>query len=98
MEFSQLDKDLTITILLAYLVSAFLGWVIFYYTIKAAVKNGMKEAQNEKEISRPNIKPERVLFKPEIKPNSEQEKLRQLYDTGQITFEEYQKEWVNKGY
>ncbi|MDP4264470.1 MAG: hypothetical protein Q8941_18215 [Bacteroidota bacterium] len=87
MRFTLLQIDLTATMFVIYLVGALLGWSIFYYTIKAAVKNGIKEARYETEVSK-------AMGRPEKKPTAEQEKLQQLYDKGQITFDEYQTTWA----
>ena len=74
--------------LLIYLLVALISLVIFYFLIKAAVRNGMIEANAE-------IKNSSIAFKtkPENKPTTEQEKLKERYDKGEITFEEYQKQW-----
>jgi len=71
-----------------YLIAVVIGWMIFYYIVKTAVKNGIKEAHSDKETS---------TFiresKPEIQANSEQRKLQQRYDKGEIPFEVYKSEW-----
>lgn len=89
MKLTYLTIELTGEILLIYLIGAIITWAIFYYTIKAAVKNGILDSRQKNEMSAPNSKPE-------IKPNQEQEKLQILYDKGQITFEEFQNEWAKK--
>ena len=89
MNFNFLTIELTGLTLLIYFICAIISWAIFYYTIKAAVKNGITESRFKNEIST-------LSSKPEIKPNQEQEKLQSLYDRGQISFEEYQKEWTKK--
>ncbi len=78
----------TSIIYLLYIIGAIVSWIIFYYVVKAAVKNGIKEARNNNEVSTyiKNSKPERLA-------NPEQAKLQQRYDKGEITFEVYQSEW-----
>lgn len=78
----------TFILYLFYFIGVVIGWVIFYYVVKAAVKNGIKEARGDKEI------PTYIRdSKPEIPANSEQRKLQQRYDNGEIPFEVYQSEW-----
>jgi hypothetical protein len=78
----------TLMIYLLYLLAAIIGWIILYYVVKAAVKNGIKEVQVEKGGST-----KVTAFKPERTANPEQIKLQQRYDSGEITFEVYQSEW-----
>lgn len=78
----------TFIIYLFYFIAVAIGWVIFYYVVKAAVKNGIKEARADKEAST-YIRD----TKPEIQANPEQRKLQQRYDKGEIPFEVYQSEW-----
>ena len=78
----------TLIIYLLYLIAVIIGWVVFYYVVKAAVKNGIKEARADKEISA-YIRDS----KPEIQANPEQKKLQQRYDKGEIPFEVYQSDW-----
>ena len=61
--------------------------MIFYYVVKAAVRNGIKEANSEKGL--PSFRD----AKPEKSANPEQIKLQHRYDKGQITFEDYETEW-----
>jgi hypothetical protein len=58
--------------------------------VDAAVKNCIKEAAVEK-----NISTQTSISKPEKMPNAEQAKLQRQYDNGEITFEEYQSKWNN---
>jgi len=74
--------------LIIYLIGILFGWIILYYTIKAAVKNGIREANREK-ILRAPLKRTRS----EKLPNTEQIKLQQRYNNGEITFDAYQTEW-----
>lgn len=78
----------TSVIYLLYIIGAIVSWIIFYYVVKAAVKNGIKEARNDN--APPTYIQER---KPERLANPEQMKLQQRYDKGEITFEIYQSEW-----
>lgn len=77
----------TFTILL-YTIGAIISWFIFYYVVKAAVRNGIREARSDKEL--PAYVREN---KPEKPANAEQIKLQQRYDKGEITFDLYQSEW-----
>lgn len=77
----------TFTILL-YVIGVIIGWFIFYYVVKAAVRNGIKEAHADKEVPT-YIKDS----KPERPANAEQIKLQQRYDKGEITLDVYQSEW-----
>lgn len=80
-------------LLLAYAGAAIIGWLIFYYTIKAAVKWGTLDAlQDHQASSRPTVNT--VIEKP---VNENQIKLQEKYNSGQITFEEYQNEWGHLG-
>lgn len=77
----------TFTILL-YIVGVIISWVIFYYVIKAAVRNGIREARADKQI--PTFTKD---SKPEKMVNPQQMKLQERYDKGEISFEVYQSEW-----
>ena len=77
----------TLTFLL-YIIGGIIGWIIFYYVVKIAVKNGIIEARIKNENTS-NVKESR----PELPINSEQIKLQKQYDNGEITFETYQAEW-----
>lgn len=71
-----------------YIIGAIIGLMIFYYVVKTAVKDGIIEAR---------IKNESISYvkdsKYEPSMNSEQLKLQNQYNNGEITFEEYQAEW-----
>jgi len=76
------------TTYLLYIVGIIVSWIIFYYVVKSAVRNGIREANPDKTLP--------TFFrdsKPEKPANSEQIKLQKRYDKGEITFEIYQKEW-----
>jgi len=77
----------TLTIFL-YLLGALISWVIFYYVVKAAVKNGIREARSDKEVPTfiRNNTPERPA-------NAAQMRLQQQYDKGEITFDEFNSQW-----
>ena len=76
------------TIYIFYIIGIIISWIIFYYVVKAAVKNGIREAIPDKILP--------TYFrdsKPEKPANAEQIKLQQRYDKGEITFEIYHSEW-----
>lgn len=77
----------TLTIFL-YIVGAIVSWVIFYFVVKGAVRNGIKEARADNQG-------QTIIKKstPERPENQSQVKLQQQYDNGEITFEEFQTEW-----
>lgn len=79
-----MQTDLS-TLFLYWVVGVSVGWAIFYYTIKAAVKNGMIEARRFQPINN--------TTSPERPANAKQKELQEKYDKGEIKFEEYQKEW-----
>jgi Tfp pilus assembly pilus retraction ATPase PilT len=71
----------TLTIFL-YLIAALISWIIFYYVVKAAVRNGIREARSDKEVKTfiGNSTTEKSA-------NTAQTRLQQQYDKGEITFE-----------
>lgn len=71
-----------------YIGCSIISLVIFYHIIKAAVKNGIIESRGNKEATTYSNH-----SKPERPANTEQEKLQQRYDKGEITFEEYKAGW-----
>jgi len=71
-----------------WIVGVILGWVILYYVIKTAVKNGILEARNSSASQASHR-----TASPELPTNPEQVRLQQRYDRGEITFDEYQAEW-----
>lgn len=71
-----------------YFLGIIISVAILYYVVKAAVRNALKEANADKELS--------VFIKEnkqDLTTNLEQRKLQQRYDKGEITFEVYQTEW-----
>ena len=71
-----------------YISCVIIAWIIFYYVVKAAVRNGIKEAMVDKDVM-PLIKNQKI-----DKPaNAAQLKLQQRYNNGEITFETFQSEW-----
>lgn len=71
-----------------YIIGAIIGLMIFYYIIKTAVKDGIIEARIKNEYTS-YVKDSK--YEPAM--NSEQLKLQNQYNNGEITFEEYQAEW-----
>jgi hypothetical protein len=76
---------------LIYFIGAIISWVIFYYTIKEAVKNGILAAkqQPQSEFSKSQIE----FSKSQSEFSKSQIELQSKYEKGQITFDEFQKEW-----
>jgi hypothetical protein len=71
-----------------YIIGSIIGLMIFFYVVKTAVKHGIIEARiNNEYISYVKER------KPELPMNSEQLKLQNQYNNGEMTFEEYQAEW-----
>jgi len=71
-----------------YLISAILSLIIFYHIIKAAVKNGMIEAQARMKQTSASVN-----YRVEKKPTSAQERLQARYNKGEMTFEQFKTEW-----
>lgn len=67
------------TFLLIVLIATIIVWAAFYYTVKAAVKNGTIEAAQKPVES--------------YKLTREMQDLSIKYSKGEITFEEYSKEY-----
>ena len=74
--------------LVLYIAAAIIGWVIFYYVVKAAVKNAIIEARSDME--RPSLVKD---SEPEKIGTPEQMKLQERYAKGEISFEVYKTEW-----
>ncbi|MFZ6025111.1 MAG: hypothetical protein ACOYVG_11745 [Bacteroidota bacterium] len=77
---------------LIYIVGVVISWVIFYYVVKAAIRNGIKEAK----IDEGNIKLNTNNYKtstPTLQANKEQIKLQEKYERGEISLDVYQSEW-----
>lgn len=66
-----------------YLISGLLTCLLLFYIVKYAIKSGIKESNNSIKIEN--------LSSPTIK----QIGLKRKYENGEITFEEYKKEWNN---
>lgn len=82
--------EFTTELFLASLIVFGLTWAMLYFTIKAAVKNGMIEAH------RFNSLPEeiqRAMLNEDSSFTNEQEKLKKRYENGELTLEEYKTEW-----
>lgn len=77
----------TKTILL-YALAGVTNWVLLYYVIKAAVRNGIKEARAKNTAPLKNYKK-----MDEGPPNDAQANLQKQYESGKITFEEFQSQW-----
>jgi uncharacterized membrane protein len=71
-----------------YIIAGIISWIVFYYVVKAAVRNGIKEAHSDKELPKDIAERKDGRF-----ANSDQLKLQQRYEKGEITFEAYQTEW-----
>ncbi|HNP24737.1 MAG TPA: DUF6019 family protein [Panacibacter sp.] len=81
----------TLTIFLG-ITGALISWVILYYVVKAAVKNGIRETRSDKEVQ--------TLIRTgssERLANPAQLKLQQQYDKGEINFEEFKSQWNKVG-
>ena len=81
--------------LITYIVAAIIGWVIFYYIVKAAVKNGIREAHDDIKEVRDDKQYNYYskVEKPGIPATPEQVKLQERYEKGEISLEVYQSEW-----
>ncbi len=88
MKFTSLQIDFT-TVLLIYVAGAAIILAIIYYIIKAAVKNGIIDA-NEIINGKGKLYTKSVV---ESLPNSAQAELQKKYEKGELSFEEYKKEW-----
>lgn len=76
-----------ISTIILYLVIAAVSLVVFYNIVKAAVRNGIREARKDLGSPKP-------VTRVEEKPLTEKQKdLQQKYNRGEITFEEYKVEW-----
>lgn len=74
---------------LMWAIVAIVSLIIFYFIVKAAVKNGTVEAHQE--IKKLSIPP--VERKSNKAPNAAQMELQSRYDKGGIPFDDYLKEW-----
>jgi uncharacterized membrane protein len=75
--------DLPFVYVVLILLLIFLGWVLFYYVVKAAIKNAIIESRMDDSN----------------KPSEEFTILTEKYHKGELTFEEYQNKWkeLSKG-
>ncbi|HRO48077.1 hypothetical protein [Agriterribacter sp.] len=71
-----------------YLIGLLIGLLIFYNIVKAAVRNGIREAR--KDVESPIIPKGSI---PDTKPNERQLELQERYNRGEITFDEYRAGW-----
>ena len=69
-----------------YVIGAVFSWILFYYVVKLAVKNGIEEARQNKSSYSGHTNSDSL-------PTPAQIKLQQQYDNGEITFDVYQIEW-----
>jgi hypothetical protein len=83
-----MGKMATLIIYLLYFIGIIVSLIIFYYVVKAAVKNGIKEARIDQNPPIYIKQQDSERF-----ANPEQTKLQQRYDKGEITFDVYQSEW-----
>ncbi|MES2373843.1 MAG: hypothetical protein V4557_14785 [Bacteroidota bacterium] len=75
--------------ILFWVIGGILGWVLLYYVIKSAVVNGIRESGLLESEQKRHV--EQQIF--ESSPNSAQMLLKQKYEKGEISLEEYQSEW-----
>ena len=69
------------------LIGIAISWIIFYRVVKAAVRNGIREAKFNQQHSLQN--PSKV----DSPANAEQAALNMRYEKGEISFAEFQSEW-----
>lgn len=69
------------------LIGITIWFIIIYYVIKLAVKNGIIEAKRE------SAKQSGKGSNSDLSNDARYTKLRQQYESGKITFEQYQSEW-----
>ncbi len=72
------------------IIAAIIGWVVFYYIIKGAVKWGTIEAKQHFEAQGMKQTIEKNKDAPETSALRE---LQKKYDKGHLTFDEYKKQW-----
>lgn len=73
---------------IAYVIGSMVGLMIYYYTLKGAIRNGIVEAHQimkQSKIGTDNTE--------EDSPIPGQIELTRSYDAGEISFEEYQARW-----
>lgn len=79
---------MTILSILLYSLLVLISWFILYFVIKAAVRNGIREARSDHDgsvISGVN--------QPDKPANFAQTRLQQQYNNGEISFEEFKSQW-----
>jgi hypothetical protein len=76
------------TTIILYTLGVIVAWIVFYYVVKAAVRNGIREAQSSSEVISPDKED-----KLESTMTPKQVELQRQYDKGQITFEVFQSDW-----
>jgi len=76
-----------------YILGAILGWILFYYIVKAAVREGVIAAfaAIDKQTGRVNLAVRQG--NPDKLPSTAQARLQERYDKGEITFEVFRSEW-----
>lgn len=72
--------------LLVYIGLCILSLYIFYLIIKAAVRNGIKEAQQDQLATT-------ATGATEVSANEKQLAVQRRYDKGEITFDQYKELW-----
>jgi len=77
-----------------YIVCAVASWAIFYYTIKAAIINGVLAANKAEKMSADSKTAETAtLPKADRVFTIGQIALQDRYEKGEITLEQYRKDW-----
>jgi uncharacterized membrane protein len=79
---------MTPMIIFIYSIVVLISWFILYYVIKAAVRNGIKEAWSDNNGSAFSGVEQR-----EKNANFAQTRLQQQYNNGEISFEEFKSQW-----
>jgi len=92
MKFYLLEIE-PLTLLAFYLVGLAIGVAIFYYIIKEAVKNGIIEANAKIERKTHTIVSQNRSMMPAPAMTPAQSEIYHKYERGEISFEEYQKEF-----
>ena len=82
-----------------YLLAIVIGWILLYFVVKAAVRDGLKEALSENASVDFGRSPLRNIQEtiPERPANAAQKNLQKQYDKGEISFDVYQSEWNRLG-
>jgi hypothetical protein len=85
MRFTLLETDGSLLFLI-YITGAVISWAIFYYTIKAAVKNGVLEA-NAPKPALTNTNHEKPI---DLNNVNDIDVVHHLYNSAQISLADYQ--------